>query len=316
MLAKLLLALSLVAAAQAIPLSAGMSTSCNNGIFCAMGQTCMSEEQGSGAMLACSPHTNATICMDRRFSCPSGSTCFNALCTPSDGGAPFNASWSLDAMSVGLRTYGKGIYILPTDAPGHVKDLGSDICNLANRNLPGFCRCYSDAWSQYGAQLRCDANVGNHFRAFVHAWFEPCGQVAKIGYTYGVNVGGRLLEQKQDYEGHYDHHFPIPGASFTVMGNGLSADAILSGDVYNRRIEAGVSLDVCGRYNTFWGSSQSCASESWLIQQFFEGIVRVPRKQSPPSPSKQVLKIVTSRPHVSISQLRHVQSTSCTSCVC
>jgi len=278
MFAKLLLTLSLVAAAQAIPLSAGMSTSCNNGIFCAMGQTCMSQEQGSGAMLACSPHTNATICMDRRFSCPSGSTCFNSLCTPSDGGAPFNASWALDAFSVGLRTYGNGIYILPTDAPGHVKDIGSDICSLVNRNVPGFCRCISDWSSPNGASLKCDVGVGNFIRAYANAWFRPCGNPLSIGFAYGVNMVGRsLLKTEKSFTSSYSFQFPIPGTSFSVLGTGLSADIILAGQLGGRSIGAGVSVDVCGSINLGWfGTTSGCAGESYILRTGFESLVHVP----------------------------------------
>jgi len=115
MFAKLLLALSLAAAAQAISLMPAASLSCSNGLFCAMGETCMSNKQGAGAKLACSPLPNAVICNDRRHSCPSGSTCFNELCMPANAGQPFKASMSKDAVSVGLRTYGQGINIHPND---------------------------------------------------------------------------------------------------------------------------------------------------------------------------------------------------------
>lgn len=279
MLAYTILTLSFVAAAHAIPLSAGISTSCNNGLFCAFGQTCMSQEQGAGAMLACSPHINATLCMDRRYSCPSGSTCFNSLCTPSDGGPPFNASWSLDATSVGLRTYGKGIFILPTDTPGHVMDLGSDICNLANRFLPSFCKCHSDAWSEYGAQVRCDVSVGNFMQSFVHAWFEPCGQRPRIGYTYGVNIAGnQLLEEKKDFDASYQVKVGIPGARVVLYGNGLSTDIVLSGQIYDQTVEAGISLDVCGRVNIPLVKGYKCASDMRIVKDFFQSLVNVQRK--------------------------------------
>ncbi len=99
------------------------------------------------------------------------------------GGEPFKASTSLHAMSVGLRSYGDGVYILPTDVPGHVKNLGSDICNYVNPVLPSFCNCAS---TYGGSNVTCQANVGSLLNAFINAWFLPCGSPASIGYNWGA----------------------------------------------------------------------------------------------------------------------------------
>jgi hypothetical protein len=168
-----LLAIALVAAVHAITESPIDSVSCNNGLFCALGQTCMSQEQGAGALLACSPHPSAVVCPDSRYSCPSGTACFNQLCTPQIGGDSFPASLSLDAVFIGSRTYGNGVYIGPTDFPGQVKDLGNDICNKITP-LPNYCTCSS--WStstSAGAEVQCRPTF-----SFISTWsatkFEPC----------------------------------------------------------------------------------------------------------------------------------------------
>ena len=165
-----LLAIALVAAAHAITESPIDSVSCNNGLFCALGQTCMSQEQGAGALLACSPHPKAVVCLDSRYSCPSGTACFNQLCTPEIGGDSFPASLSLDAVFIGSRTYGNGVYIGPTDFPGQVKDLGNDICKKITLFLPFSCRCNS---VPTGAEVQCASAI-----SYISAWsatkFEPC----------------------------------------------------------------------------------------------------------------------------------------------
>ena len=247
MLAKLLLALSVVAAAQAITLAPGASVSCDNGLFCAMGQTCISKAQGAGAKLACSPHPNAVVCNDMRFSCPSGSTCFNELCTPVDGGKPFKASTSFDALSVGLRTYGNDVYLLPTDAPGLKGNLGDAICNVvAPLMIPNFCNCSSNS---SGASVMCKANVGDIISAWIGGSFLPCGSPASIGYTYGASVGGQqVFGGSENYVAAYDTEIPIPGATYKLMGYGIGADANVNGTINNAVITANLGVDICGAF--------------------------------------------------------------------
>jgi hypothetical protein len=45
----------------------------------------MTHEHGAGRIGGCSPFPNAVICNDRRFSCPSGTKCWNSTCTHPDG---------------------------------------------------------------------------------------------------------------------------------------------------------------------------------------------------------------------------------------
>jgi hypothetical protein len=63
----------------------GGAIDCNNGLFCDASQSCVSNEQGAGMLGGCSPFSNAVICNDRRFSCPSGTECWNSTCTYPDG---------------------------------------------------------------------------------------------------------------------------------------------------------------------------------------------------------------------------------------
>ena len=259
MLAKLLLALSVAAAAHAITLAPGDSVSCENGLFCAKGQTCMSKGEGAGAKLACSPHPNAVVCNDKRFSCPAGSTCFNQLCTPVEGGEPFEASTSLDAESVGLRTYGDGVYILPTDAPG-LKGIDSDICNRVNPILPSFCNCSVT----YG--VTCQVYAGEHFSAFINARFMPCGASPTISYSWGAGIFGRendVASGSQQFNASYNKQtFPIPGTDATFFGSGLYAGAVVSGSVNNTVMSANVGLDICGTINFIFKKISGCASDS------------------------------------------------------
>ena len=63
----------------------GSAVDCNNGLFCDTAQTCISNEQGAGMLGGCSPFPNATICNDRRFSCPAGTECWNSECKHPNG---------------------------------------------------------------------------------------------------------------------------------------------------------------------------------------------------------------------------------------
>jgi hypothetical protein len=257
MFAKLLLALSLAAAAQAISLMPAASLSCSNGLFCAMGETCMSNEQGAGAKLACSPFPNAVVCNDRRHSCPSGSTCFNELCTPANTGKPFKASMAKDAVSVGLRTYGQGIYIHPNDAPGSVNNIGSDICNMFAPNLANFCLCNGS--SSY-ASVTCQANIGNYITTFVGVKVVLSSGIDFM-YSYGPGAvpGMNGLTYGMLPRGPTTQSFPIVGASIKFLGIGISTTADFSVK-YNNSVSLDVSVGACVQYGTVPGLNSSIPS--------------------------------------------------------
>ncbi len=126
----LVCALALLCGVNAVPTIAPAGIDCGNGIFCASGQTCLSNATGAGQLvtrsnsfspttsshflsqMACSPFSDAVFCHDARFSCPAASTCSDAgsqvsRCFASDGSVISRAAKNVDAMKVAeFRNYG------------------------------------------------------------------------------------------------------------------------------------------------------------------------------------------------------------------
>jgi len=266
--------LALAAVAQANTGTPDSSLSCSNGLFCANGETCMSNKQGAGAKFACSPHPNAVICSDLRHSCPSGSTCTNEMCTPSDGPLPFKASMSKDAVSVGERTYGNGIYIHPSDAPGHVNDFGSDFCKLIAPGLANTCFCNSRItnqtdWRSGSAWINCHGNIGGFINTFAMISFDRTWTASnEIGtgmrYTFGANkfANERMDDSWRSWESRSTNvningdvpNFPanfqrsvrITEASLNFFGKGISTYVNLSVTAINPNVvSVAIDLHAC-----------------------------------------------------------------------
>ena len=274
--------LALAAVAQANTGTPDSSLSCSNGLFCANGETCMSNKQGAGAKFACSPHPNAVICSDLRHSCPSGSTCTNEMCTPSDGPLPFKASMSKDAVSVGERTYGNGIYIHPSDAPGHVNDFGSDFCKLIAPGLANSCWCHSRImnitdWSSGSGVVRrdatgminCNGNIGDFIRTFAAINFRRTTTASnEIGtgmrYTFGANkfANERMDDSWRSWESrstsvningdvpnfpaNFQRSIRITEASLNFFGKGISTFANVSVTAINPNVvSVAIDLHAC-----------------------------------------------------------------------
>jgi hypothetical protein len=283
MLAKLLLALFVVAASHASPLSSNHDVSCENGLFCDKGQTCMSKAPGAGAMLACSPHPNAVICNDKRFSCRAGSTCYNQRCTwtPDSGRTgSFQASTSENARFV---ESGDGVYILPTDAPG-LRNIGSDVCNLLIPRLPSFCICEAFL-DGLGSSVKCQTNIGDVFNSFIIAHFKPCDATPTIGYSFGAGfLGTNYATSNMSFTGAYDRQYRISDAAFDMIYNGIYPQADVSGNVStikNARIRADVSLDFCGNVNTITEKYSGCAGQSREMGRKFSDYLEVTGARPP-----------------------------------
>ena len=139
----LVFALVFLCGATALPTIAPAGIDCGNGLFCASGQTCLSNATGAGelvknkiktllnslpraqpfpprappltlcAQMACSPFPNAVFCHDARFSCPAGTSCgAESKCTAADGSVISDATINADAYAVAeFRNFGSCIYL-------------------------------------------------------------------------------------------------------------------------------------------------------------------------------------------------------------
>jgi hypothetical protein len=100
-----ILALLLAIAASATVATA-IAKECSNGSACAVTHTCTSDTPNAGRAFGCAPHSNATICKDRRFACPASSECgicpknLVSLCTDRSTGVLFAASKNFAALPI------------------------------------------------------------------------------------------------------------------------------------------------------------------------------------------------------------------------
>jgi hypothetical protein len=290
MFAKLLLALLVVAAAHASTLSTldgkhslSYSVDCNNGLFCATGQTCMSTAPGAGAKLACSPYPNAVICNDKRFSCPAGKTCLDRDCTQT-GRQSIRASKSENAQYVASSTYGDGVDILPTDAPGLKGIIGKKICKSLIPILPSFCSCSSDSGISDGSNVACQVNVGDRFNSFINVRFKPCDSNPTITYSWGDGIlGTDAASDDQEFTDDHDRQIPIPGTSLDWLGYKVNAQADVSGKFSVNKIIADVRLDVCSEavVNNNGNRFRGCAGESSDMTEKFSAYLDVPGARPP-----------------------------------
>jgi len=262
--------------------------SCGNGLTCAAGQTCTSTLQGAGARNVCSPHANAVICNDTRFSCPAGSTCQAEQCTPSNGGASVNASTAFNAVSIERRTYGNGVHISPNDPPGTAKDLGSDICNALAPSLPGLCSCGSirqylpgGPTNSTAAEVYCPISfIHDYFSTLeVIALFVPCTSGGpRIHYEYSIgdesvnkqNVVPQVFPAgpiNPSLTHTFNQWLNIPGCSTNLVGMPAPYYYLTAGfsgtvNLINKTIAASLSVDVCGTaVNPGTGQISGCASQ-------------------------------------------------------
>jgi hypothetical protein len=100
------IALLLALTASATVAAAVIASECGNGNACAAEHTCTSSAPNAGRAFGCAPHVNATVCADRRFSCPASTECgvcpkkLVTVCSDRVTGASIAASENIAARPV------------------------------------------------------------------------------------------------------------------------------------------------------------------------------------------------------------------------
>lgn len=221
-------------------LSPFMSQDCGNGIYCSVGQTCMSNTTGAGLLYACSPITNAVRCMDARFSCPPSYQCIeNSQCAAvsNDGDHEvIDGIVNVDAHHVAEeRDFGSGIQ--PTSL---------SICGPITTvfRLPNFCSCNN---VRFGSQLTCSIGLQNYITIGASAQVLPCASPASFGYRAWASLLGVGAGIGQTWVAQFTLRRAIPGASFDIGVANAGAQVELNGDVSRFVLSTRLAIGVCGR---------------------------------------------------------------------
>ena len=229
--------------------------SCENGIFCAPSQTCMSNATGAGLLYACSPLTNAVRCMDARFSCPHSSICVeDSKCLYSDGNSS-DAVVNLDAFhSAEIRDFGTGM-----------KPTAFSICGsiINNFRLPNFCTC---ADARFGGNLACTIGLQNFISIGASAWVLPCASPANFGYRAWASLLGISQSVGRTWTSSFSANIAIPGTGFEIGVAQAGARAELSGEIQRLIISTQLSIGVCARLGVGFFSKEICnpSALNWL----------------------------------------------------
>ena len=257
----LLVTCSGLSVANGLPNLAPSNNDCGNGIYCAAGQTCMSNATGAGLIYACSPIDRAVRCMDARFSCPSSFTCSKSGRCVSNTAAATDATDATDAIVnvdafrvADSRDFGKGM--IPTSL---------SICGAVTRNfrLPNFCTCRDGGG---GSEIMCAIGLQTYITIGASAWFRPCAVPSNFGYRAWASLLGVRLNVGNTWTTTFSVNRPIPGASFVIGRSNVGARAELSGDISRFIISSRLAIGVCAEIGIGPFSAEICnpSMMNWL----------------------------------------------------
>lgn len=213
---------------------------CGNGIYCSIGQTCMSNTTGAGLLYACSPISNAVRCMDARFSCPPFYTCIeNSQCAVASNDVRDNTNVidgivNVDAHHVAEeRDFGSGIQ--PTSL---------SICGPITTvfRLPNFCSCNN---VRFGSQITCSIGLQNYISIGASAQVLPCASPASFGYRAWASLLGMGAGIGNTWVAQFTLRRAIPGASFDIGVANAGAQVELNGDVSRFILSTRLAIGAC-----------------------------------------------------------------------
>jgi len=262
----LLVTCSGLSVSNGLPNLAPSNNDCGNGIYCAAGQTCMSNATGAGLIYACSPIDRAVRCMDARFSCPLSFICSKTgRCVSNTAAASMSADTdatdatdvivNVDAFRVAdSRDFGKGM--IPTSL---------SICGAVTRNfrLPNFCTCRDGGG---GSEIMCAIGLQTYITIGASAWFRPCAVPSNFGYRAWASLLGVRLNVGNTWTTTFSVNRPIPGASFEIGRSNVGARAELSGDISRFIISSRLAIGVCAEIGVGPFSAEICnpSMMNWL----------------------------------------------------
>jgi hypothetical protein len=262
----LLVTCSGLSIANGLPNLAPSNNDCGNGIYCAAGQTCMSNATGAGLIYACSPIDRAVRCMDARFSCPPSFICSKtgrcvsntaaaSMSTDTDATDATDVIVNVDAFRVAdSRDFGKGM--IPTSL---------SICGAVTRNfrLPNFCTCRDGGG---GSEIMCAIGLQTYITIGASAWFRPCAVPSNFGYRAWASLLGVRLNVGNTWTTTFSVNRPIPGASFEIGRSNVGARVELSGDISRFIITSRLGIGVCAEIGVGPFSAEICnpSMMNWL----------------------------------------------------
>ena len=241
---------------NAIPNIGVSSIDCENGIYCAARQTCMSNATGAGLLYACSPFSRAVRCADARYSCPKSFICStNSRCISNTTNDEMDAVLNIDSYHVAeMRDFGKGM-----------KPTSLSVCGAVTRNfrLPNFCTCRDGGG---GSDLTCSIGLQNYITIGASAWFRPCAVPSNFGYRAWASLLGINLAVGNSWTTTFSVNTPIPGASFQLGTSNVGVRAEVSGDIARFIISSRVAIGVCAEIGIGSFSAEVCNPRgvNWL----------------------------------------------------
>ena len=248
MLLRIILAASLLWNSGVVALPNLSPLDCGNGIYCSIGQTCMSNTTGAGLLYACSPISNAVRCMDARFSCPPFYTCIeNSQCAAAASNnvrdnnnnnnnpeSVIDGIVNVDAHHVAEeRDFGSGIQPLSLSICGPITTIF---------RLPNFCSCNN---VRFGSQLTCSIGLQNYISIGASAQILPCASPASFGYRAWASLLGVGAGIGQTWVAQFTLRRAIPGASFDVGVANAGAQVELNGDVSRFILSTRLAIGAC-----------------------------------------------------------------------
>jgi hypothetical protein len=262
--------------ATALPTIAPIAQHCDNGIFCAPFQTCMSNATGAGLLYACSPLPNAVRCMDARFSCPAFFVCAdNSLCvaslevtstattaTNATTATTLDAVVNVDAFEVAeMRDFGSGMRPTALSVCGPI---------TSAFRLPNFCTCRD---ARFGGELSCVIGIQTYITIGASAWVLPCASPSNFGYRAWVSLLGASESIGNTWVAAFTLSAPIPGASFEIGVARVGARAELSGDISRFVISTRVAIGACAKIGVGFFSKEFCNPSAlpWLPVTIING---------------------------------------------
>ena len=207
----------------------------SSGNVCFKSETCVpTPPPHTGMMYACSPHINATICSDSRYSCPHSLSCdLEAhVCVNEFGQQPMSEN-------------GRAV-IQQQQQPYLEKKQQQQqqtVCHLLLFTMPSYCTC-TESGANNGAVFTCTVTV-DVFNVVTKMDLEPCMTPLHIDIEVVQGVDFKI----PSLEIGTNEFFPIPGFSINIpyIGtNDVGVSADIQGSIDALYLKIGLDAQIVG----------------------------------------------------------------------